>query len=197
MKWICNILTDYNTATLLRILSLSVQCTFKTVYSYKLKASNPNYFMVCITKTAEDPREAYLIPMKYWDSFLVDEKKRNEESAHVKTLPKVIAVDFDGTLFENNWPGIGKPRRNIIAYVLYRQSKGAKIILWTNREGIKLTEALEACKKEGLIFDAVNSNLPERIAFFNSDPRKIGADEYIDDKAINPKDIIGDPEEMK
>lgn len=27
----------------------------------------------------------------------------------MSTLPKIIAVDFDGTLFENAWPDVGAP----------------------------------------------------------------------------------------
>ena len=34
------------------------------------------------------------------------------------------------------------------------------------------------------MFDAVNENLPERIALYNNDCRKIGADYYIDDKNL-------------
>lgn len=55
--------------------------------------------------------------------------------------------------------------------------------MWTCRTDGKLKDAIEWCKEHGLKFDAVNENLPERIAMFGTDPRKIGADEYIDDKA--------------
>ena len=43
----------------------------------------------------------------------------------------------------------------------------------------------------GLTFDAVNENLPERIEMFGNDPRKIGADEYWDDRAVALSDIPG------
>jgi len=29
---------------------------------------------------------------------------------------KIVAVDFDGTLFENKWPEIGEPHAGIIVY---------------------------------------------------------------------------------
>ena len=95
---------------------------------------------------------------------------------------KVIATDFDGTLCEDKWPDIGEPNEEIIWYLREQQAAGAKIILWTCRVGEQLEEAVRWCYDQGLIFDAVNENLPERIAMFGTDPRKIGADEYIDDR---------------
>lgn len=41
------------------------------------------------------------------------------------------------------------------------------------------------CKKFGLEFDAVNANLPEMVAHWGNNPRKVFADVYIDDKAVN------------
>lgn len=101
-------------------------------------------------------------------------------------MRKVIAVDFDGTLFENAWPGIGAPRVNIITAALREQQNGAALILWTCRIGEALRAALEACEAQGLHFDAVNDSLPEWKDSFDGDPRKIGATEYWDDRAVNP-----------
>lgn len=101
-------------------------------------------------------------------------------------MRKVIAVDFDGTLFENAWPGIGAPRVNVIAAALREQQNGAALILWTRRTGEALRAALEACEAHGLHFDAVNDSLPEWKDSFDGDPRKIGATEYWDDRAVNP-----------
>ena len=98
----------------------------------------------------------------------------------------IVAVDFDGTLCEENWPNIGEPNTNLLQYLLFIQTKGAKLILWTCRCGEKLTEAIEWCKGYGLIFDAVNENLPESVERFGSDSRKIYADLYIDDKSLTP-----------
>lgn len=101
----------------------------------------------------------------------------------------IIAVDFDGTLCENAWPDIGEPKHAIIGAVLDAQYRGDKLILWTNREGDSLNVALEWCKKRGIKFDAVNANLPELMEQYGNDPRKIGADIYIDDKSVKPQDI--------
>ena len=58
--------------------------------------------------------------------------------------------------------------------------------MWTNREGDLLEAAVEWCKEYGLTFDTINANLPEMIALYHNDCRKINADIYIDDKAVNP-----------
>lgn len=108
-------------------------------------------------------------------------------------MRKVIAVDFDGTLFENAWPGIGAPRVNVIAAALQEQQNGAALILWTCRTGEALRAALKACEAQGLHFDAVNDSLPEWKDSFDGDPRKIGATEYWDDRAVNPDRTPGFP----
>lgn len=46
---------------------------------------------------------------------------------------KIIAVDFDGTLCENQWPEIGEPKKEVITYLKERQTAGDKLILWTCR----------------------------------------------------------------
>lgn len=99
-------------------------------------------------------------------------------------MRKVIAIDFDGTLCENAWPEIGAPKRDVINRALAEQEAGAALILWTCREGDLLEEAVFACRTWGLYFDAVNENLPERTAEYGNDCRKIGADEYWDDRAV-------------
>ncbi len=98
-------------------------------------------------------------------------------------LPYIIAVDFDGCLCKDEHPNIGRPNKRIIRKLIRRQRKGAKLILWTCREGRLLQQALRWCMGEGLYFNHVNCNSPERAAYYQSDCRKIGADEYWDDKA--------------
>ena len=96
---------------------------------------------------------------------------------------RIIAIDFDGTLCVNRWPDIGKPIHKIINYVKDQKKKGAKLILWTCRTGEKLEAAIIWCERMGITFDAVNENLPETIAVFGQDTRKIFAHEYIDDRS--------------
>lgn len=95
-----------------------------------------------------------------------------------------IAIDFDGTLCTNDYPRIGKPNREIIYTAIQLQQHGAGLILWTCREGGYLTEAITACESWGLRFDAINESLPEWRAAWGSNPRKVAANEYWDDRAM-------------
>lgn len=105
-------------------------------------------------------------------------------------LPPIIAVDFDGTLCDNEWPAIGEPHEEVIEWVKEQKYYGWKIILWTNRSGKDLDDAVDWCKERGIIFDAINSNLPEVIMSFGGrDSRKITADIYLDDKSRHPLTI--------
>ena len=114
---------------------------------------------------------------------------------------KIIAVDFDGTLCLNMYPNIGDPRRMVIRYILNEQKHGAKLILWTNRTDDQLKEAVDWCRAQGIVFDAINENLPETIEFFGGDTRKIVANEYLDDRAVTPESAIlramQNPESMR
>lgn len=98
--------------------------------------------------------------------------------------PYIIAVDFDGTICESRFPDIGPVRQEIVDMAKEAQDGGAKLILWTCRVGDKLEDAVNFCADNGLVFAAVNENLPESIAAFGSDCRKLYADEYWDDKAV-------------
>ena len=90
----------------------------------------------------------------------------------------IIAVDYDGTLVNG-----GKLDHALIDALRARQRRGDTVILWTCREGELLRAAVDWCKSQDLIFDAVNDNLPERVQQYGKNPRKIGADLYIDDRA--------------
>lgn len=98
---------------------------------------------------------------------------------------KIIAVDFDGTLVENKWPEIGATNTKVLDYCKEEQAKGSRIILWTNRVGDALDAAVKWCKENDLHLDAVNDNIQESIDFFGFNTRKIYADEFIDDRALN------------
>lgn len=96
----------------------------------------------------------------------------------------IYAVDFDGTLCVEKYPGIGEPRQNVIDFCKQKRVEGHKLILWTCRCGEYLEQAIKWCEEQGLIFDAINENLPERITEYGGDCRKVSADYYIDDKNI-------------
>lgn len=107
------------------------------------------------------------------------------EKVNIPRKYTIYACDFDGTLAESIYPGIGSPNMALINHLIKRRKQGNKVILWTCRCGERLKEAVEWCRQFGLEFDAVNENLPEMIEWFGTDSRKIHADIFIDDKAVN------------
>lgn len=94
-----------------------------------------------------------------------------------------IAVDFDGTIVEHDYPMIGKEKLFAFQTLKELEKLGALLILWTFRTGKELEEAVEFCRKNGIEFYAVNKNYPEEI-FDGSVSRKINADIFIDDKNV-------------
>ncbi len=102
---------------------------------------------------------------------------------------KIIAVDFDGTLCYSEWPALGEPNVRLIEYLKKWKKTGNKLILWTCRAGNALEDAVSWCAKYDLEFDAVNDNLPEIIALYGNNSRKITCDYYIDDRACLPEAV--------
>lgn len=104
-------------------------------------------------------------------------------------LPRIVAVDFDGTIVSDAYPAIGEPNPEMIALCKQLKAAGVKLILWTSRDNETQERALDKavafCKDVcNLEFDAVNDNLPEVIECFHNNTRKVYADLYIDDKSI-------------
>ena len=101
-----------------------------------------------------------------------------------------LAIDFDGTLCEHEYPNIGKPNDDMINKLILLKSYGVKLILWTCRCGKELKEAVDWCNKQGLYFDAVNDNLEEHTKSFGENSRKIFANYYIDDRNITIEEFL-------
>lgn len=97
-----------------------------------------------------------------------------------------IAVDFDGTIVENQYPAIGVEKPFAVRTLKRLASEGDELILWTARSGQYLQDAVEWCEQNGLTFFAVNSNYHKCIKHQNgfSGARKIQADIFIDDRNI-------------
>ncbi|MBK8807608.1 MAG: hydrolase [Bacteroidales bacterium] len=94
-----------------------------------------------------------------------------------------IAVDFDGTIVEHEFPKIGKPM--LFAFETLRElQKTHQLILWTYRSGELLNEAVEYCKKNGIEFYAINNSYPEEDFDKKTESRKIDVDMFIDDRNI-------------
>lgn len=100
-------------------------------------------------------------------------------------LPKIVAVDFDGTIVKDMFPSIGPVNPEMVSLLHQLKDQGVALILWTSRDHENLQQAVDFCRdKLNLEFDAVNENHPACKALFNNDTRKVYADLYIDDKAI-------------
>lgn len=99
--------------------------------------------------------------------------------------PKIIAVDFDGTLFEDRYPHIGEPIWSTLNKLYAEIEDGARVILWTCRCGKELQNAVDKCAAYEIHFEAINENLPDIIEAFGTDSRKIFANEYWDDKGVH------------
>jgi len=95
-----------------------------------------------------------------------------------------IAVDFDGTVVDHEYPAIGKTKLFAFETLKALQEKGFRLILWTYRAGKELDEAVEFCRENGIEFYAINKNYPEEEYVEGEISRKINADIYIDDKNI-------------
>ena len=102
----------------------------------------------------------------------------------------IVAVDFDGTLCRSPWPYADDfDLVGLYTMKLFRQN-GGRLILWTCRHDESLADAIHACAKRGLYFDAVNENDPQHVEMWEADhgksdfSPKVHADLYVDDKAM-------------
>lgn len=108
-------------------------------------------------------------------------------------MPFILAVDFDGTLFETDSLEIKGVKQDIIDKVKEFKKEGAELILWTCREGTPLEDAIKVCKKNGLEFDAINENAPSWVEYQSEKAkdgdifaiRKVFANFYLDDRSCN------------
>ena len=95
----------------------------------------------------------------------------------------IIAVDFDGTIVEHEYPRIGAPIPFATDTLLQLQRDGHLLILWTVREGELLQEAVDYCRGFGVDFYAINQSFPgERPE--EKPSRKLTADLFIDDRNL-------------
>jgi hydroxymethylpyrimidine pyrophosphatase-like HAD family hydrolase len=98
----------------------------------------------------------------------------------------IIAVDFDGTIVEHEFPKIGPAVPGAFKSIKKLQESGHRLILWTMRSdgqecGDVLTQAVKFCEDNGIRFWAVNCN-PEQHTWTTSN--KSYAHLYIDDAAL-------------
>ena len=93
----------------------------------------------------------------------------------------IIAVDFDGTCVEHNYPAIGMEVEGAVEVLRAINKRGHRIILNTMRSGEKLDAAVKWFRDRKVELWAVNRN-PEQEEWTSSP--KVYADLYIDDSAL-------------
>lgn len=104
----------------------------------------------------------------------------------------VFAVDFDNTLCHSIWPNAGEPNWPVINKLKSIQAAGHCLVLWTCREGVELQIAVDWCREQGLVFEAVNDNPVWLQMKHGNNCRKIGADYFLDDRALSIERFLSD-----
>ena len=93
----------------------------------------------------------------------------------------IIAVDFDGTCVEHDYPSVGMDVEGAVDVLRSLIAKGHRLVLFTMRSGDKLEDAVRWFKERKIVLWAVNENPEQRE--WTSSP-KVFADLYIDDSAV-------------
>lgn len=93
-----------------------------------------------------------------------------------------IAVDFDGTIVEHEYPKIGKLKPNAKETINKWYEQGHKIIIWSCRYDEGIQEVIDFLNDNKIKFHTFNKNVD---LDDNFDPYpKIYADLYIDDRGF-------------
>lgn len=98
-----------------------------------------------------------------------------------KSNSMIIAVDFDGTCVEHDYPSVGIDVEGAVEVLRSIVAKRHRLILFTMRSGSKLDDAVKWFRDRKIELWAVNENPEQRE--WTSSP-KVYADLYIDDSAI-------------
>ena len=104
----------------------------------------------------------------------------------------IIAVDFDGTIAEEIWPGPGPIMPEAKRVINGWYDLGHTIIINTCRSGKHEGAAEELLRETGIKFHWINTNDPKLIYQYGMDCRKISADVYIDNRNMGGLPLIED-----
>lgn len=97
----------------------------------------------------------------------------------------IIAVDFDLTIVESNFPTIVGEIPGALHALRRLAEAGHYIIIWTCRYGDDAVDAVNWLLENNVEFHRFNAPNPENMKKFNNtSSRKVYADVYIDDKNI-------------
>lgn len=93
----------------------------------------------------------------------------------------VIAIDFDGTCVEHDYPSVGLEVEGAVETLRALVKHGHRLILFTMRSGERLEAAVRWFRDRKIELWAINEN-PEQKSWTASP--KVYADYYIDDSAL-------------
>jgi hypothetical protein len=93
-----------------------------------------------------------------------------------------IAVDFDGTLHDGEYPEIGAPVPGAADALRRLSAEGHCLIIWTCREGKTQYEMVNWLLEHEIPFNRINDNTGWEQYGYNA--RKVNADVYIDDRNV-------------
>lgn len=96
----------------------------------------------------------------------------------------IIAIDFDGTIVTDAYPGIGYLMPYAQDVIQRLHEEGNYIIIWTCRQGEALIDCVNYLIEHKVPFDRINRGAPHNVTQYGSDGKKIYADVYIDDKNL-------------
>ena len=99
---------------------------------------------------------------------------------------KTVAIDFDGTIVENIFPEIGAIKQNVVDKMREWYEQGHTIIIWTCRTDQYAEEARKFLDDNEIPYHYFNENPTNPLGDWC---RKIFADVYLDDRALNVDDL--------
>lgn len=174
-----------------------VESDLKACLANCMKDTEDNYYTLDYLKDLDTKYRFFFdnissLDVEYYTNKYESKSDIRTNRVDYSSLPKIVAVDFDGCLNSCLFPEIGKLDRKLVQSLTDGKFKDYKKVLWTSRDGKALADAVEKCREEGLVFDAVNRNIDEVLYMTGNDTRKVYADVYIDDKAVRYKSIQGD-----
>ena len=112
---------------------------------------------------------------EFVENVLNDENAKGEPKALAMKLRygnQTVCIDFDKTVTDDTpWPNTGELRDGCREWLYRMKDSGARLVLFTSRQGIDFINAIRFCKEHNLPFDDFIEGKPY-------------AKYYIDDKAM-------------
>jgi hydroxymethylpyrimidine pyrophosphatase-like HAD family hydrolase len=100
-----------------------------------------------------------------------------------------LSIDFDGTIVEEGFPGIGKIKPRTVELMKQAKELGHVIIVWTARSVEYLVHAKLFLDENNIPYDYINENPEDEYAKKGIQGRKLFSHVYLDDRAVHVDDI--------